>query len=251
MIENKDLYHFNDFTETEYSNLLDLAKSKFTFCDFTNYNIKDNFIIWRHDVDISMHRALSLARIEQKKNIISNYFILLHSEFYNLLEKEILHKVIEISNLGHFISLHFDSSFYNISNKEQLEDALNFERTILENLIKRKIYSFSFHNPSKIDLDFNESSYSGLINTYSDIFKNEIPYCSDSNGYWRFRRLKDVLLDSQIVKLQVLTHPEWWNTDVMSPLQKVKYSIEGRAKSNLKNYEQLLILNNRKIIDWQ
>jgi hypothetical protein len=43
-----------------------------------------------------------------------------------------------------------------------------------------------------------------------DYFRQEVGYCSDSNGYWRVRRLEDVLREAKDERLQVLTHAEWW-----------------------------------------
>ncbi len=251
MSTNRELYHFDDFTLEQYSVLLDFAKEKFNFCDYSNCEEKDNFIIWRHDVDFSIHAALDLAKIENEKGIISNYFILLHSEFYNVFEKEIYEIILNIAKLGHFISLHFDSSFYKIENILDLEQALNFESSILEKLINTKVLSFSFHNPSVRDLTFEADNYAGLNNTYSSFFKKEVGYCSDSNGYWRFKRLKEYLILPDMRNLQILTHPEWWRKEVMSPLEKVNYCIAGRANSNKKLYNQTLADNNRKIIDWK
>ena len=57
----------SDFTTATYAGLLDLAKHHFKFIRFNE--IKDNgrFILWRHDIDCSPHRALHLAKIEYKK----------------------------------------------------------------------------------------------------------------------------------------------------------------------------------------
>ena len=35
-------------------------------------------------------------------------------------------------------------------------------------------------------------------------------YCSDSNGYWRFESFEELINDTTIKKLYVLTHPVWW-----------------------------------------
>ena len=32
-----------------------------------------------------------------------------------------------------------------------------------------------------------------MINTYAKYFKENVEYCSDSNGYWRYKRLEDFL----------------------------------------------------------
>ena len=44
---------------------------------------KERQIIWRHDIDMSVHRAYSLAKLERGLGVKSTFFILPHSEFYN------------------------------------------------------------------------------------------------------------------------------------------------------------------------
>lgn len=50
-------------------------------------------------------------------------------------------------------------------------------------------------------------------------------YCSDSNGYWRYERMMNVIKESQSEHLHLLTHPEWWTEDVMSPWEKYKDAV--------------------------
>ena len=52
-------------------------------------------------------------------------------------------------------------------------------------------------------------------------------YVSDSNGYWRFRRLDAVLADADVERLHVLTHPEWWPPEPMSPRARLERSARG------------------------
>jgi hypothetical protein len=249
-VTNSDKYNFSDFTSDNYRRLLKIAKNKFTFKSFSNYQNSEEFIIWRHDVDFSMHRALKLAQIEAEEGIKSTYFVLLHSEFYNLLEKEISELLKNIIELGHDVGLHFDSHYYNISNEKELEDKLLFEKTIIEGIFNIKINSFCFHINNDFTLKCNKANYAGLINAFSEIFQKEIAYCSDSNGYWRFKRLEDVLIDSEIKKLQVLTHPELWQDEIMSPKQRVYRCAELRAEKTKQWYDNVLKINGRENLDW-
>ena len=61
-------YHFDDFTESHYNLLLKTANKNYKFENFGTKS-KDPHIILRHDVDISVHRALALAKIEKKKKV--------------------------------------------------------------------------------------------------------------------------------------------------------------------------------------
>ena len=249
-IKNQDKYFFSDFTLAEYEELIISAKQNYRFTDYISFQNQADVVLWRHDVDYSMHAALELARIEHKNNVSATYFLLPHSEFYNLLEKEISDIVFEIISLGHHIGLHFDSEYYGINDEQSLIKYLTFEKSMLEFLFSKQIFVFSFHNPFAFALSCQESHYGGMINTYANYFQKEVGYCSDSNGYWRHRRLKDVLKNANDRNLQILTHPEWWQRKILSPFEKVKKLINRRAENNLSKYVQFLSENNRKNIDW-
>ncbi|MBL7915295.1 MAG: hypothetical protein JNL49_09655 [Bacteroidia bacterium] len=227
-----------------------MAKSKYNFSQFTESQIADGSILWRHDVDYSPQSALKLAEIESQEGIKSTFFVLFHSEFYNLLEKVNIDCFKNISKLGHEIGLHFDASFFNVQDITSLEKYLNIESTFLGEILNEKIKAFSFHNPFEFELGCNENTYAGLINTYAKRFHKEIGYCSDSNGYWRHKRLEDVLTEGEFRSLQVLTHPEWWQDEILSPKQRVLRCIEGRSENVITNYENFLKLHGRSDIDW-
>jgi len=116
-MNNEDKYNFSDFTFSEYENLIDLAKKNYVFRGFDNFNKSENFVLWRHDIDFSMTSALELAKIDSKNGICSTFFLLPHSEFYNLLEKESQIIAKQILALGHQIGLHFDSHYYSVDSE--------------------------------------------------------------------------------------------------------------------------------------
>jgi len=241
-------YFFSDFTERHYIQLLKMAKKYYSFELFTTKQKKPH-VIWRHDVDMSIHRALKLAEIEARLGIKSTYFLLLHSEFYNIFEKDVYEKIKKILKLGHKIGLHFEFSFYKIKNFKQLEKYLKFEKEILEKTFSTKIDVFSFHNPELGYLDsLSNNSIEGMKNCYGKFFKNNYFYCSDSNGYWRFERLFDILSEHEHDQLHILIHPEWWQKKSMSPKDRVNRCIDFRAKSTKKSYDDFIRKNKRKNI---
>ena len=142
-------YHFEDFTEKTYINLIKLAKTNYKLVSFSEYKTKGKICIWRHDVDFSVHRALTMARIEYNENVQSTYFFTLHSNFYNVFEKEITQLIFKIIDYGHAIALHCDPSYY--SSPAQLDNGLEYhlraEKEILEKLFRVPIESMSFHSP--------------------------------------------------------------------------------------------------------
>lgn len=234
-----------DFTEKYYKTILKKIKNKTIF--YYEINDYDNFTLWRHDIDVSVHRALSFAKIEKNLKVKATYFVQLGSYFYNIFEKETKNLIMKIIDLGHDIGLHFDFNQYNINNKKKFLYHLNYEKKIIEDLLKVNVRVFSFHNPDKNTLKYDDFVYSGMINTYAKFFADNVKYCSDSNGYWRFKRLEN-FLEEKHEKIQILTHPVWYQKRIMRPRERIIRSIQGRANNNLKNYDAILKKYARKNI---
>ncbi len=241
-------YNFSDFTESHYNVLLKIAKKNYTFENFGTKSIKPHIIL-RHDVDLSVHRALALAKLEKKQNVRSTYFLRLRSEFYNIFEKSVLSKVHDIIKLGHSVGLHFDSSFYENKTRKNTIKNLNWEKKVLSELLGEKIYAFSFHNPDpKTALSISDYRLSQMINVYSKKIKNSYHYISDSNGYWRYSRLFDLLKNNTEKNIQILIHPEWWQKTAMSPRMRVVRCVDERSKRTLETYDSILKASKRKNI---
>jgi hypothetical protein len=237
---NAEKYHYDDFSRTNYRRLLRLAQAKYPVATYSDFDLSSQFILWRHDVDMSMHAAVKLAQIEHEELIQATYFLHIHSRYYNLFEPEIYVCVQRLLELGHAIGLHFEMGFHHVSNEAELEAALALEKRWLSDLFHVEIPAFSFHDPDEKSLSFRSLRYAEMINCYAEPFRTVVAYCSDSNGYWRYRRLEDVLTSATDARLQVLTHPEMWQEEGMSPRQRVHHCIDGRAKALKRLYDELL-----------
>lgn len=245
---NAEKYNFADFTLEEYRKILQQAKEQnYQFRFFTDFNKDEKFALWRHDLDFSVHSAKKMAQIEQEENIKSTYFIHLHNEFYNLLEAEVSNLIKDIIKMGHQIGLHFDTHYYNIQDARLLDEKIKLEANFLNNIFDTEIKVFSFHNTTPFTMNCKEEMYGGLINTYANYFQENVTYCSDSNGYWRFKRIIDVVKENN-PRIQILTH-EWWQAEVMSPKQRIHRWINGRAEKTKNFYDNLLKNINRENID--
>lgn len=237
--------NYNDFTCRSYVRLLELAQRYYTFRLFSDFDRSERFILWRHDVDMSPQRALRLARIEQEAGVRSTHFLMLHSEFYNLLESRSADIVHEIIDLGHEIGLHYDCAWD--GGRRSVDEGVRQEAEILKRLFGVDIQVFSFHNPTHTIINSHGGlRYGGCINTYADYFRRNVGYCSDSNGYWRHRRLEDVLLEAKEDRLQVLTHPVWWQEEPMPPRQRIQRCIDGRSVYVGWHYDRTLEQAGRK-----
>lgn len=244
-------YYFTDFTEANYRRIIQMTKNKYQFHTYDDINQMESGVIWRHDIDASINRAEALSLVEKEEGIASTWFVLLHSSFYNLLEKEMLKKVLAIKNNGGIIGLHFDPDFYGLTNNNifELEDKLRFEKKILETLIEDEIKVFSFHNPDIGGgfMNLEQLYIAGMLNVYHQSIRESFKYCSDSNGYWRYERLEDVIKKGNINdKLHILTHPALWQKEAMSPRDRHVRCVEGRAKYTMRKHDDLLKAFNRE-----
>ncbi|MCM8612110.1 hypothetical protein [Accumulibacter sp.] len=229
-----------DFTVEAYRDLLRLCLSSYSPASYGCIPWGERFVLWRHDCDYSLNRALAVGRAEHEEGLRSTFFVNLHSEFYNLLERgqiEILNRLLAF---GHDVGLHFDAAFHSTRSEEELHDQVDREAGLLEHFLGRRPAAFSFHNPTAFHLSCESDRYGGLVNCYSRRFKTEVPYCSDSNGYWRFRRLAEVLNDASDPCLQILTHPGWWQSRAMPPRQRVFRCAFGRARATMRLYDDAL-----------
>jgi hypothetical protein len=228
-------YHFDDFTETSYREFLVAARSRYSFEEFGTTSGSPH-VLWRHDLDFSVHRGLALAQIEADEGVRSTYFFAPRSEGYNLLEESVLGKAREILALGHWAGLHCHAHA-----DRELAEQLAFERDLLETVLEQSVKAFSFHNPEVANVHtVDADEIAGLANAAGRGIRERYAYVTDSNGYWRHRRLPDVLAEGEEDLLHVLTHPEWWAPEPMSPRERLERCIEGRARDTGRRWDELL-----------
>jgi hypothetical protein len=215
-----------------------LAKERYAFVPFTDFETAGaGSVLWRHDLDFSVHRAAAIARIEAEEGARATYFVQLHSPFYNALEAEVTARLREILGLGHELALHFDPHFYG---RDSGEPELARERALLEELFQTQVLAFSLHNPSLNGWRNDRDVVAGMVNAYGPFLSANYGYASDSHGYWRAEPLGDVLTAGAHERLQVLTHPEWWVPEPLSPRERVSRAIDGRAAGQHSRYEQII-----------
>lgn len=233
-------YHFEDFTERNYRRLLRRTGERWAFEPLGTASCSPH-VLWRHDVDLSIHRALALARIEAEEGVRSTFLLLLHSIFYSLLETDVLRRARAVGDLGHELGLHFDPGFYGgFSSADDQARALAAERTLLEHLLERPVRVVSLHNPGTCPVvDERAERLGGMLNASARSVVDGYRFVSDSNGYWRGDRLADVL-EGDDERLCVLTHPGWWTPEVLSPRGRIERCVRGRAAATLAEYGGLL-----------
>jgi hypothetical protein len=235
-------WHFEDFTEASYRAIVTAAKARYAFEPFGTPATGPH-VLWRHDVDYSVHRALALARLEAEVGVRATYFLTLHSDLYNVLEPAVHERLREIAALGHWIGLHFDAGF---SAGGAPDDRAAWEGRVLSEALEAPVRAVSLHNPSVSGTEgYDAEELGGMVHAGARSVRDRYAYVSDSNGYWRFDRLPDVVAAGAHDRLHVLTHPEWWQERPMSPRERILRCIEGRGRASEATYDALLADNQR------
>lgn len=197
------------FTYNAYALLIkELYANGYEFVGYDEHDRHSKTVIMRHDVDMSVEKALEIARIEHELNVRSTYFVLISSDFYNTFSKKNEAYLNEINKLGHEIGLHFDEVKYRAS--QCLVADMEKEIELLERYLDRRVTTISMHRPSKNTLDADYIIKSGqVINSYGKKYFKDFKYVSDSRRNWQEDIFKIIKSDNYD-KLHILTHPIWY-----------------------------------------
>lgn len=220
-----------DFTYKEYIRIIELCKKNYFFTTYKEINMHPKEVILRHDIDMDIDKAIALAKIEKEHNVRSTYFILVTSNLYNIANKYVRDSIANIAKLGHSIGLHFDETQYA---KEEIYHRVKQEKDMLEKIVGHNIIvdSVSMHIPSRKTLEANYDFGNDIINSYSENFFHEWKYISDSNMRWREDPF-EVISSCQYSKLHILTHPIWYDEDLLLKEKKL-FNFYKKKKAKLR-----------------
>jgi len=183
---------------------------------------KDVGFFFRHDVDISLKKAVEMAEFENKNGITSTYYILLSSPYYNALEAENLQRIRTLRELGMGIGLHYDNSI-KLQDANQCCSEIIIQLGMLQHHIgELEEKSVTFHKPLRgVDINGETVNLLNLSNIYSPNFDRRFKYISDSGHNWR-ENPYDIIDTNDMVHIN--THPEWYNNEEMD-MEECIYSL--------------------------
>jgi hypothetical protein len=175
------------FNLDHYRKLLQSAKAGgYRFAFFDREPAAGDLLL-RHDVDLSLDAALTLAELEAETGAAATYFLMMRSVFYNLASAEGERALARLRELGHRVGLH---AVY-----PQLDLDGRFDPVV------------AWHNP---DPEFMREPLDGAVNVMQAPYFEPDHYRSDSNQHWRSGCPHQELADGRFEWLQLLTHPEIW-----------------------------------------
>ncbi len=144
-------------------------------------------IFLRHDIDLSLDAALTMAELEATYGVRTTYLLMTESLFYNLASSEGVEAIARLRVLGHAVGLH--AVYPNVELDER------FDRVV------------SWHNPQS---EYMSKTIAGAVNTYAEPYFSPQNYRSDSNQHWRSGCPHEELRGGGFPWLQILVHPEIW-----------------------------------------
>jgi hypothetical protein len=175
------------FDLEHYSELLAAAKTGGYQFAFFDREPAPGDLLLRHDVDLSLDAALTLAGLEAEAGAQATYFLMTQSVFYNLASPEGEHALRRLRELGHRVGLHA------VYPRLELDD--RFDPVV------------AWHNP---DPEFMREPLDGAVNVMQPGYFDPDHYRSDSNQRWRSGCPHEELAGGGFEWLQLLTHPEIW-----------------------------------------
>lgn len=217
------------FTRTGYVTLVGgLAERGYALRDFHSVDTSARHLVLRHDVDQCIATARKLADVETANHWKSTWFVLVRTEMYNPFSRSNTEHIRAMIRDGHEVGLHFDATHY--EGDMALQRGSEIECRMLEDITGARVRVVSFHRPAK-DLVGSDAPIAGRIHTYMPRFVNEMGYCSDSRGEWRFGFPWDHAAVVEGRALQLLTHAIWWvGPDNRSPRERLDDLLSAKMR---------------------
>lgn len=180
-------------------------------------------IALRHDMDLSVEAAVTMAEIEADLGIEATYCVLLTSPLYNPHEATHRAALEEIESLGHDVALHFSTHEYWPADEEpstaEIEARVQEEQSVLETMGSSSD-TVSFHRPPQWVLN---REFDAFQSTYESGLLDEIGYVADSSQRWRTEPPDTSDFPETA---QVLTHPGLWGRTDAGFAERVKQAID-------------------------
>lgn len=196
----------NDFTYTSYVDMLkEFRKARYFFAPFVKHKAFTSVLYLRHDIDISLDKAVEMAEIEAENDVQATYFFMMESPLYNVFSKNGSSAVRKIQKLGHHTGIH-------IISKSCFTDALRLVPVFTLIFCDQGYHSppVSLHKPDGFSY---QETVSGYVNTYNPDFFSKENYTSDSTGTWRFGHPLESDWFKNKRTAQLLIHPVWWGPE--------------------------------------
>jgi len=183
-------------------------------------------VLLRHDVDLSLEAAVTMARLEAAEGVQSTYFVQPTAGTYEPLRRSGRRAVEEIASHGHEIGLHFSTHEYwdERPADAELVERVEQERDVLATIAGDRPTAVSFHRPPEwvLGRDFER-----FDSAYAPRYFETIAYVADSGQRWRDDP-PDVGDFPEAV--QLLAHPGLWGAKDGSFVDRVTDRVDAACR---------------------
>lgn len=205
------------FSYGYYRSMLKAAIEKsYVLSSFEKYSdVNDRTVIIRHDVDYTINGVRQLAEIEAILGATATYMFRIRADEYNIFSPHVCALIFNLLDMGHEIGLHYDATSVGLALSKDPRDLLIKEKSVLEQLVDRKVRSGSEHRD--ISHVIHKAAYYHDLYDPREFFDywamdplycDRMKYLSDSNGIWREGDLLSHM--GKHDRFQILVHPDWW-----------------------------------------
>jgi len=179
-----------EFDLAHYGELLDAARDGGYRFAFFDREPQQGDVLLRHDVDMSLEAALTVAELEAERDVAATYFLMTRSEFYNLDARSGVHTLARLRELGHRVGLH--GVYPDAALDERFDPVV------------------AWHTPAP---EYMSVPIDGAVNVMQPGYFDPARYRSDSNRHWRSGCPHGELAAGAFDWVQILVHPEIWVYD--------------------------------------
>ncbi len=118
--------------------------------EFVDFDARGDGVLLHHDVELSLDRALTMARLETTLRIGATYCVPLDSPLHDTSIVTLARTVQTISQLGHTVGLQFDpwQHWDELPGDATLRSRIAAEREVLARLLDEPIPVVSFRQPT-------------------------------------------------------------------------------------------------------
>ena len=227
-----------DFRFSYFRQLLHSVRSRFIACVLSDAqevlpNNGTPILFLRHDVKISLSKALRMAEIESEYGLPASYMVRADSPLYSLDERQARIQLLEIVQMGHDVGLHFDlarETRQSSSYLRLIETEVRSACERVEQIICRPVRSLSFQR--SIPLLFGGPLLlNGRVNADASELRT---WClSDSGGQCRHGDPITHIMGHGGPVLQMILHPIWWGEKHVLAPQRLQefFDLATRGKS--------------------
>lgn len=184
----------------------------------------------RHDVDVSLSRALALASREAEWGVTATYHVMLSCPFYDVSTPASRAALASIHALGHEVGLHFHPPVDGeMIEQHAADEALERACERFEKASGITPRSVSFHLPAQTMIG-GPLVVGGRVNAYAKPLLEW--YLSDSRARWREGEPMASLDAPRARHLQLLVHPLWWGEENHAPAWRLHELVEELANEH-------------------